>query len=99
MNIEDLYLDAIKENTLSDKDIGLISDAIASIRSTIIFSPRDWAADVRDAWVYGIVVGWDDPSIKELSSKFGWEIKEIKKMKQLHNALKKLGCWSLAKDK
>lgn len=29
-----------------------------SLRTTIVSHVRDWGAEKRDAWIYGVIVGW-----------------------------------------
>lgn len=58
-------------------------------------SPRDWAANPEDAWIYGIVCGWgfdeeDDGKscTNELEAKFGpekWDKQDTERLKVLHN--------------
>lgn len=44
----------------------IFSDAMQSLRNTIVFDSKDYSASRRDAWVYGIVVGWDGlPSLSD----------------------------------
>lgn len=42
-----------------------------SLRKTILFSPRDWSLNPEDAWIYGIVIGWDW-SLPEVAHRHGW---------------------------
>lgn len=42
-------------------------------KDAIVFDSRDWVENKRDAWIYGIVVGWDDDSLNELAQKFRWD--------------------------
>ena len=64
-----------------------------SIRSTMTGHSRDWGANHRDAWLYGIVVGWDDENgnynpdvLSELKESFGWEDADIARMQENRNA-------------
>lgn len=50
---------------------------LQSIRDSFIVTSKDMAATKFDAWIYGIVVGWDDDSYKELAKKYGWSPDEI----------------------
>jgi hypothetical protein len=63
------------------------ADAIESARTVMTFSSRDWSANHRDAWLYGIIVGWDDDAISEVARKHGWPPDEIRRLKALHAAL------------
>lgn len=52
---------------------------------TMSTSARDWGGNKEDAWIWGIVVGWDGPSLNELQFKFGWTDAEIKRLTKLHS--------------
>jgi hypothetical protein len=69
------------------------ADAIESARTVMTFSSRDWSANHRDAWLYGIIVGCDDDAISEVARKHGWPLDEIRRLKALHAAL-----WECADD-
>jgi len=43
-----------------------------SLRSAIVLSSRDWSTSHRDAWIYGIVAGWDREAIGELKQLHHW---------------------------
>jgi hypothetical protein len=63
-----------------------ILDSIASISACMTSSPRDWSIDHRDAWMWGIVRGWDDDSMAELVAKHKWSSTEVIRLKSLHQA-------------
>jgi len=65
-------------------------DARESLYDTIVFSSRDYSIDPEDAWIYGIIVGWDGPSLKELAKKFNWPTKTCKRLEKLHRNFKAL---------
>lgn len=54
-----------------------------SLRIVIATHVRDWSADKRDAWIYGIVVGWKD-AIHEVAKKHGWSPLDIHRLSHLH---------------
>jgi hypothetical protein len=66
-------------------------DAIANC---IAFGSKDWSLDKRDAWIYGIVLGWDnedkdedesdEDAMGELQSKFGWSDEDVERLRRLH---------------
>lgn len=62
--------------------------AIDSAQSAIAFSPHDWGADKRLAWVYGILVGWDDEALAEMQKKFRWTDESVERLKSYHEAIK-----------
>lgn len=65
-------------------------EIIDSLHSAIVFSSHDWSRDKRLAWVYGIIVGWDDDSFEELKERFGWSDKTIERLKKYHEEIEKV---------
>lgn len=63
------------------------ADALESAGNCMAFHPRDWAADRRDAWLWGVVVGWDEESLAELAAKHGWPADEVERLRRLRAAL------------
>ena len=59
-----------------------------SLYCTLAFATKDWSVDKNDAWLYGIIAGWDDDSLKELQLKFKWPDRSIKELKGLHSTYK-----------
>lgn len=55
-----------------------------SLSIAINFCSRDWSSDRRDAWIYGVVVGWGDESIAELAEKHGWGKDTQARLRRLH---------------
>lgn len=60
----------------------------ASVRDAICFSSRDWGCNKRDAWVYGIVVGWGD-SVNCVADRHGWSDETVARLGRLHRAYTK----------
>lgn len=56
-------------------------------RAAMAFHPRDWAADHRDAWAWGIVVGWGDDGLAEVAAKHGWPDEKVARLRALHEAM------------
>ena len=57
---------------------------LKSLKGIIAFDSKDWGTNARDAWIYGIVLGWDEPAIKELADKHGWSPMAVDRLKRLH---------------
>lgn len=55
-----------------------------SIGTAIALHPRDWSSNHRDAWIYGIVLGWSNEAYLELKEKHGWSDETIERLKKLH---------------
>jgi len=61
-----------------------------TLGNCIAFSPRDWSAHHRDAWMYGIIIGWCDESLTHLQKTHGWSDSDVQRLKELHKAFKDL---------
>jgi len=59
-------------------------------------SSKDMGKSKFDAWIYGIVVGWDDDSYDELSVKHSWSKEDVEYNKLLHKNYRK--SWTLFMD-
>ena len=69
-------------------------DPLRSLIDTIAFSSADWGAARDLAWIYGIVLGWDndegddDPetadAMSEIAAKFGWSDEQVARLRRLH---------------
>lgn len=55
-----------------------------SLHDVLVFSSRDWAADASLAWVYGVIVGWDEPSFREFEAKGFWTPLASTKLQKLN---------------
>jgi len=64
------------------------SEAVKSLEDTLSLSSRDHSLNHRDAWIYGIIVGWGD-SIEEVAKKHNWDEDTVKRLHSLHEALHK----------
>lgn len=66
------------------------ADPFGSLRNAIAFSSADWGAARDLAWVYGIVLGWDDNDEAEygamevLAARFGWSDETVARLRNLH---------------
>jgi hypothetical protein len=63
---------------------------VESLHDCMVFDARDWALDNRNAWMYGIVVGWDADSMADVAQKHGWTPEEIDRLKRLHGKAAKV---------
>lgn len=58
---------------------------LTKLKESMIRSSKDWSMTTFDAWQYGIIVGWDKPSIKYLKKHFGWSKEDVHLLIDLHN--------------
>lgn len=75
--------DAYKLDGMPNMPI-LDDNCLSSIERSMAFDVRDWSEDSRSAWIYGIVLGWDDESYEELAPKFHWTEQNIERNKKYH---------------
>lgn len=64
-------------------------DPIDSLKTCVATSSRDWSIDKRDAWIYGIICGWEE-SIEDLAIDHGWDAETVSRLQRLHNAFQSL---------
>lgn len=63
--------------------------ALDSLKTTMTLDSRDWGADRRDSWLYGIVVGWESASLAELREKHGWTDDDCRRLQAYAKAIRK----------
>lgn len=51
-------------------------------------SSRDWSLNHRDAWAYGIILGWNDGALAELAVRHRWSDEEVTRLKKLNAAIR-----------
>lgn len=69
------------------------TNALQRLQETFVFTSRDCSEDKMIAFMYGIVMGWDDESYSELQPKHNWSNKDIELQKMWHKNYKK--AWQL----
>jgi hypothetical protein len=62
-----------------------------SLNSCLVHHVRDWAANKRDAWIWGIIVGWDDESMPDFKRDFGWDDEAIARLGRLRKQFEEFG--------
>lgn len=55
-----------------------------SIESCLIHHVRDWGEEKRDAWLYGVIMGYDDECMAENRERFGWSDETCARLTRLH---------------
>ncbi len=58
-------------------------DVFSSLHGTLAFGSRDYGQHANDAWVYGIIIGWDEPSYQVLARRFAWDAATVARLKSL----------------
>ncbi len=76
-----------------------IANPLEAISNMIAFNSRDFAEDRFEAWLYGIVLGWDgddndpydgDGAMDEVAARFGWTAAQVANLRALHANWKRL---------
>lgn len=65
------------------------AEAFESIDKCLAFSSRDHGLYRGDAWVYGIVCGWehgDSKAMDEMAARHGWSGESVALLRRLHKA-------------
>lgn len=65
-----------------------IKDVYESLYNTIVFDSADWSKTKRLAWIYGIIVGWNNESYEEIKDMWNWSDKTIARNKRLNKTFK-----------
>jgi hypothetical protein len=60
------------------------TNPLKSLAFAVALHSRDWALHHRDAWIWGIVQGWDEDSLRELARQHRWEPETVERLKLLH---------------
>jgi len=79
-------------------DLSDLYTALDNAATTMTFSSQDWSQSPDFAWLYGILVGWDqDPTggdvdqaggaIAELAANFGWDDEKVALLRRLRAAV------------
>ena len=55
-----------------------------SIKNTMAFSSKDWSLCSDDAWIYGIVLGWDD-ALDFICETYQWNTETKARLVHLHD--------------
>ncbi|MGV9891697.1 hypothetical protein [Streptomyces sp. NPDC003395] len=58
--------------------LGGVARVVTGIRNMIRVDSRDWAADRRDAYLYAVLIGWDDEALQEVAAKHRWDEHRLK---------------------
>jgi hypothetical protein len=65
------------------------TNPLQKLQETLAFTSRDCSEDKMIAFMYGIIMGWDNKSYKELMVKHNRSLQDIKLQKMWHKNYKK----------
>ena len=66
-----------------------LKELLDSARTCMTLSARDWSLNSKDAWLYGIVVGWGD-CLTEVAKKFSWNGRDVGRLKNYRKQVAKI---------
>lgn len=69
------------------------TNPLQKMKETHVFTSRDCGEDKMIAFLYGIVVGWNDESYNELKEKHNWSDEDVRLQKKWHENYNK--AWNL----
>lgn len=78
---------------ITAQELKNLVEALESAGSAMATSSRDQAQDSHDAWVWGIICGWEesddlaDECIKELQAKHHWDQETVDRMRRYRTAV------------
>lgn len=67
-----------------------LAQAFESIHNAIVFGSKDWSVYSKDAWIYGIVVGWDDSegeATREICQRHKIKPEDLARMRSMHRVV------------
>lgn len=73
---------------VSGVEVGMLNrpmpdNFVDSLRACVLYSSRDWGLLKRDAWLYGVVVGWDKEDLERLAKRFNWGENDLARLEAL----------------
>lgn len=57
---------------------------LESIATAMAFSPADWGQHHREAWIYGIVFGYDAERMELMVKRHRWTAETVARLERLH---------------
>jgi hypothetical protein len=64
-----------------------ISEVLDSVASAMATDPRDWSLVKRDAWLYGIFLGWGRPAMREVADLHQWSPETVARLENYRSVI------------
>ncbi|MFA5123021.1 hypothetical protein [Zavarzinia sp.] len=61
-----------------------LTESLASVHRCMCTDARDWSLGKRDAWIYGVIVGWDEAALAEVAKRHQWPAEDVDRLRKLH---------------
>jgi len=69
------------------------TNPLQALAESLSRTSKDMSSTKFDAWLYGIILGWDDEAYEELAQLYNWSKKNIEYNKSLHQNY--IDAWNL----
>lgn len=63
-----------------------LAEAMSSLYDVIVFDSLDYSSGKREAWMYGIIVGWNGPAMDSIAKKFNWTKEDVERLRSYRKA-------------
>lgn len=86
------FIEAAIEKAVA-QELANLAQAFESIHNAIVFGSRDWGVYDRDAWIYGIVAGWDEDdgsageATREICRRHKIKPEDLERMRSMHRSV------------
>ena len=67
--------------------LGGVARAVTAVCNMMRVDSRDWAADRKDAYLWAVLIGWDDDALLEIAAKHRWNEHRIKYVREMRALL------------
>ncbi|WP_055693238.1 hypothetical protein [Streptomyces prasinopilosus] len=67
--------------------VGRAVVAVQNYMRVAVGETRDWTADRHDAYLWGVLIGWDDDALEEIAAKHGWNEHRVKYVREMRALL------------
>ncbi|MFB7738299.1 hypothetical protein ACFC08_28705 [Streptomyces sp. NPDC056112] len=62
-------------------------NAVRNYMRVAVGDTRDWTADRHDAYLWGVLIGWDDDALAEVAAKHRWNEHRVKYVREMRGYL------------
>lgn len=69
-----------------DETRDILAQALISAHDCLVFDSKDFSLDPRDAWLYGILVGWGD-DLTNIAKQCRWSIENTARLESYNKAI------------
>jgi hypothetical protein len=67
--------------------LGGVARAVTAIRNQMRVSSRDWATDRADAYLWAVLIGWDNNTLEEVAAKHRWREERMAYVREMRALL------------